>query len=1461
MKEVLTVVITLAMILTSFPQDVIAAGLEGDDLILSEEVISEAEEAVSADTTTLSGSEVELVELKFAPSEDVTEIKYREYDPQGDPVGSEVTLTGSLLSSNCLIKKGDSVSITSIICGTPETDGAYFKRITVGDREIGTYGIVDSDEYYEYDGDDEYEYEYEDYSVDLGTIDSDSTVSVATARFPLSDIVFNTESENGVTISVSIYERDIIDIDGVEYVNASMLVDQYDYILSVIWLANVNNPDPLWHYIIKPLFSYEIEGFMSEEKEVSWYDDSYYGFLSGKAVIEAAFSGRKLTAYIGLEKTGYKKQSVKILRNTRSVDDKPEDVSVRMSGEPVHWTDNDGYGEYGYWISYGRSADVTVKPTDGYTLRKVCYLSDKTYNELSGNDAEKYAAITADKAPGGVTVVEAENGTASFTISDIMDCYRVFAVETENYVLKVNSGGKNADTGKPIDVSYNAGSRPEISVVYGSIPQDLSLGRVSANVVSDDGSSVDVTAAVFGEITSESTSLTFDPSDVSVRGRRVNVSISKDEAGSDPGYDFSLTFVVSNPITADTVSLTGDVTNVLGTETRVSLQTGKDYKPGSVGVRVEGADVLDARMSEDGKEVTIRSSLTRKNADEIKALLANHGLKLVLYDVNDQDSVISQNKLTVTAEQVTDTDLSEGVIAIAGADSISLDLSKIKLSAPDAEGLYYEVKAVTTMDTSELKREVRAMVPATAKKYEIVLANNDDSFEPDPITYTVTARLMQVTTGTAGVEAVTDDTVASTASGRQFAKSVSTVQDGTFPTGISIKANKDKNVTGRLFDTVDEDLPIGTVIYDRIGKESPKVQRIRRVEIDGVEDPDVVYENNGTVYINPYNAGEGKHSIVAYAVEPGGMDVATGAFSVNVKEGISRENDYWISAPDNIYKPVNKAVKLKPEIRHSYRIANKIRGKVEWSLVTGKEKPWEQLDFKGIRINKKGTVTIDKDVTIPDEGISFTILARPKDYPGNTNYLAKDVEVHAVSEPPAFIRFKSGFKLTDGASYTSNEINGLLGAYDSYGNPINDIEFSVSGLKSKINIYGIENYYADKANIKKVTVTAAKTDGSGLKKTVTFKIKSADMIADLTDGNGKSLISSLSAGSIAEVTNSLGAGKPMTLNVGKSGLTDHKIKVTGGKKKAYMIPILMRFSDMVLVDQHYTITPTAPVTVISLTEKATGKVTRITVKNTMITSNKAKTNVTGYDKYDNKGNILNALYFANDEEYAASGSGNKVTYTVKSGKKPLTGKVHVSVSDYALKDVFDANAQKNTAITEDADGEYTITTDKDGRFDIDYWNVTCEDAPDEASFFIPTGTYSFEVTPVDDAGVPVAGPATFKFKAKAAPKASVVLKAGTFRNFTTLANILFKKQKNIVADSVIFTGTLGNNTKGKISSFRTTFAVENGKLICKRAVRPDEEKSITGWVQYTWTGLDGSTGSACTKVTVKAPGNGKIKPE
>ncbi|MCR5356758.1 MAG: hypothetical protein K6E63_05065 [Lachnospiraceae bacterium] len=1483
LKQVLTVALSAAMILTSVPQGIMAAELD-KEAVADREIaaaLDQVPEVVADETdpvptledgglqdTLISdeGSDFSVdgeadtvsedVVIKFDISPEVTEIRYMEFDRYGSKaVGSEVVLSGESLTGECKIKRGDRIDIIGITCGDPEADLTYFKTVTLPNGEHFWVNSVSPFN-----------------AIETKAIDEDATIEIRVARLPISDIEFVCDSVDGVTAQMEIYPAYITEDGGVRYVDASTV----EMVSNIAMTIGVNDEDKANIFRVKGVLQYEIAG--KSKGELSVLSDARRQFFNIPAtvLIDAAEAGAKIIVRAEIEKLGYRREAVRVFRGS-DTDKKPEGVVVKAGSDILTWHNNNYETDYGYWSAYGEDVSVVVNSRDGYTLRKVCYLTEAAYKAMSGTDDEKYAAITAAESLAGVTVVTPENGLARFTINGIDDSYRVFVVEDGDYIVKVNEN--ELAFGETVNVAYNIDEaiRPVVSVLKDGKPQDLSLAKLSANVVSEGGTAVDVTADVFGTVSEGDQSVTFDPSSDKVRGKSVNVSITKGASGTDDGYALAFVFAVGGPISPETVSFESDVENILGTETTVTLKAGSDYVPGTLGVEVTGADDLPvaAWMTADGTGVTVKSRVTGEDTTAVKSLLSSNSLGLKLYDLNDPSkAAINECSLNVTAAQVTDTALSGNIIITTDNDTVNFDFAGVQMDCKEADGLYYEISLVRKGESDSLVEEATRIEPATVKGCGIILAKTDDSYEPESIAYDVKVRLIQSTNPDIYFfdTVVEEDIVA--CSNKYLNEEAKTVPGGTFPIGISFVQTKDKAVLGRLYDTLDEEVKIGTVVFDKIGKEYPTVQRINYIYIDGIINMEAAYFQKGPeIYVNPAKAGAGKHTVYIYAVEPAGCSVYT-SFEFTVNKGIQ---SIYIDAPYDVYKPAGKKVTVNVKAncydKKSYYIPA-ADVKLSWSLAS--DKKGTPLEYPGVSI-KDGVITFEKDFVIPEDGFKMFVFAKAADYVGNetTGYFPfydeyPDMTVHATADPIEHITLGNR-ELIDGASYTTAQFLGNFAAYDSSMRSISNVRFTVKGLKSKKNSSGTY-YLVDKPNIKKVTVTAERTDGSGLKKSVTVNIKGNANIQGIIYDDSHLYIAAGSNNTSVKAENRLSAGRTMYLYVTSigNGIFDHSVKVTGAKKK--LSPEESGTGTVRLQVPVYAITPTAPVTTIKLTEKATGEYAEFTINNTMINGAKASTSVKGSNKVDfsygsgkikskdNKGNIYNALYFANAAAYESMGSCNRVTYTVKCGKGADAKKVRLRVDDWRLTDVF----SKNAGLTRVSDGEYEVPL-TNGQFVIDYaFKLQGNGNPEGATFYVPAGKYSFDVTPLDENGVVVGKRTTVKFKAAPAPAFNVVINGKPLKNFVSQCDIQLEKAANVAIKNgepcVEFTRVYGINQKGKISSFKSTFAVSGNKLTCIKPVRADEEKSITGCIMGKVTGIDGKETPSQVVVTIKPPKGGKITP-
>ena len=191
--------------------------------------------------------------------------------------------------------------------------------------------------------------------------------------------------------------------------------------------------------------------------------------------------------------------------------------------------------------------------------------------------------------------------------------------------------------------------------------------------------------------------------------------------------------------------------------------------------------------------------------------------------------------------------------------------------------------------------------------------------------------------------------------------------------------------------------------------------------------------------------------------------------------------------------------------------------------------------------------------------------------------------------------------------------------------------------------------------------------------------------------------------------------------------------------------------------------------------------------------------------------------------------------------------------------------------------------DENGAFTVDYSFTILNAEPGDPTFRMPAGKHTFTVTPVEEVegvGYIASGKtANVTLTAAPAPKAKVVISKTLFTDFVSMAPIGFKTMNNIAAirtfdaegkvttteTSAGFTDEMrGLNSGGKINKFADSFNIDNnlnhlngdyltliGELV--KDVDYTEKAGISGLIQYSWTNLDGSEGSAWAQITVKPP--------
>ncbi|MCR5503271.1 MAG: hypothetical protein K6F53_09695 [Lachnospiraceae bacterium] len=672
-------------------------------------------------------------------------------------------------------------------------------------------------------------------------------------------------------------------------------------------------------------------------------------------------------------------------------------------------------------------------------------------------------------------------------------------------------------------------------------------------------------------------------------------------------------------------------------------------------------------------------------------------------------------------------------------------------------------------------------------------------------------------------------------------------------------------------------------------------------------DRDVIRYENGSIYLTPSAAGAGadeqhpdligKIRIVAYAAEQNGGDI-TCSQTLTLNQGIS---NIMLQAPDKIYKAPGKkaSVKVKAAI---YPVTKPLPSKkLKWSFVESVEYNSYTLEIKsmgdpvsyGKNITiKNGTITIAKNYVIPEEGLTLYVCATAADYAGRTLKYAVPVKVHAQTQVPSYLTI-DGNMIENGSEYYSNEVNGAIVFLDAEMQSM-DASYTLKNLAARKNADG-SVYGADANKItNKASVKAKSTDGTNKTKTVEFTIKSdEDLKFDLLDASGESILKKTEEGYTA--TNGYPAGQYMTLYVtgAHDAMISHSLKQAGAKKISSGL-IYDPETHEYYPGTAYKLNPTARETVLTITDKTkNNEETVIRITNKLFAPKSVKTTVAASNPYrtwnakkkklitkDNGGKIFNTLYFDSAEAYENAGSINRVTYTVKKGGKPVNGGVVLYTKDDAMRGIISKHISSGAlagTVIGNIPGKFVVYTDANGKFTIDYagYDTEAADPEDpriadgESLFDIPEGTYSFTVTPVDEEASGIADTAVVKVKASSAPKAKVTMAKTQFKNFGSQDTIGFKTMDNILfignVSSAAFTGNeRGVNVKGHINRFRTVFATTaatggvDGKLTCIRAPKDYDDaytgkssNGMSGYVEYSWTNLDGSYGSAWAKVTVK----------
>ncbi|MCR5503293.1 MAG: hypothetical protein K6F53_09805 [Lachnospiraceae bacterium] len=672
------------------------------------------------------------------------------------------------------------------------------------------------------------------------------------------------------------------------------------------------------------------------------------------------------------------------------------------------------------------------------------------------------------------------------------------------------------------------------------------------------------------------------------------------------------------------------------------------------------------------------------------------------------------------------------------------------------------------------------------------------------------------------------------------------------------------------------------------------------------------------IELDPSGIPAGKYDLIVYAMQPMGMIVSSKT-SVTILQGIE---GIKVTTPSNtVYKKPKKAASLKAKI--SYEPEKPVSKKVKWYLVKPDYDPeggaprtedlFTGLNSRQISI-KNGQVTVRKDVVI-EKDLEFAIAAVPADYkhgPSNPA-IGRSETIRITTESPQpshiylipFASMNSGNRmfteLRSGADYpvgmfdpvlllrkdpfeedTDSEDAEMFFAgpelqeklkrgyclivTDKNGDILSDVTLKASGMTFK------DGMLSCSAPKKDVILTAVTTDGSGKSLSLKFNAVSGtnpkfslfsgkpgqapwEMTALTQSGMtaGLDTVTGLTVKDLKAENDS--DGSLYFVAATRDGNTvSHSLKVTGGK-------ILNKKTAATGKGAVYEIGPTAKDTVISYTDKTTGKQTKLTVENLLYSKSGTKVKVKG-----DKGKIFRKLAFEDEADYENGGRPNRVTYTVLKGKKPFAEgtMVRILISKDAgnLKEILKKNTEQYGNLRCDAKGNLIAVLDQKGCFTIDYrlgWDLD-----------LPAGKYALTLIPVDENGRALTKSVTVNIKPVDPPKAKIRLNTTALGKFGTAAALEFANSENVIRKDgkpVVSIAAnmqlLGVNTKGKISNFGNCFVVDLSDedvpvLKLKRALTATDgytgkpgKKSITGYLPVTGRLLNGEYATQYLKVTVK----------
>lgn len=1227
----------------------------------------------------------------------------------------------------------------------------------------------------------------------------------------------------------------------------------------------------------------------------------YYYAVPAKTLAEAAFAttaGITIAAYG--ESSGYQTQALTIVSSNGSGD--IENPVVISGGSVVDLMGGT------YALSYNKAANVKLEPATGFEIVRVGYMTTSAHKKLADKSISDADMFTLEKYQTYRTDVSAaEDGTANVSFDNVTEPMYIYVATKPKYALTlqavditVEAAGKN---GYETTSDYNFGQA--LVLRNGADVVDLTdetLYKVTATIPDGD-STKDVKSTVL--TIDAPTGIRFSGSNSEVQGKKVTVKITPAAADS-PLATYTIVFDNNKAVTTEDVKFAAEGKAIaayqLGTEVPTPIHKGGNFDSSRVSLLVTDNSnstigTVTAKFSSDYNNVIIS---TKANGDTKGLIGTTVKVKIV---EKLSTTVIDTLTVNVVASQVT-----AGTFTFAAegeADSIALTFGDTNFYTA-TDNLYYLVTATATTTPTSFESTITKLIPATYTSYSLDLTDgSSEAYETDAFTYNLTAQLVQTVPGDNGEYVVGKNIAIRTADA--LTATATTVANGTYPT--SMKFVKSSAAPKKIVSTMDKDILLGNVTYVTAGGTDATVKKLKKVVItnkagneivNSADNRDAVYFSNDYIFINPAEVadkgGIGNLSLIAYAVEPKGVDV-TVKTAVSIGQGVERMN---ITAPVRVYRQAGKKATIKPVVGYLNVDGDTIKPAVKtvtWSLVES-ELDTTPVTVSGVSINaKSGAITVD--ATAPTTNTTLYVCATATDAAGFIEQNVTAVkEILVTCEANQADKIMLGdLELEEGGSYYSNQLFGALKAYDADMEVV-ESTFTVKGLTAiktgKVITGARVTKVGTAAKPLAASVTATAADGSKTKKTVNFTIKTdKDLNYVVTDYAGNVIMSGDKETEEKTGTNSFGYGKYMKLTISgdEGAMVDHKFAVQGAKKvESY--PAYDIDADEYQIGTTYVLSPNSDTTTVRInntelvltiknaaipTKKTASKVaTAVTASNKYVTGYNASKNKNTVIEKDAKGAIFNYMAYHNHDDYAAAGSPNTVTYTVNVAKAPYkSGKVLISTDNDWLEGILRNDQNFNS----EGKGDYIVDLSGDGQFTINY----VDDG--DGDFYIPKGSYKFSVTPVEDNDgnyVAAGKTANITVKAAPAPKANVAMNKTSFTGFTSSADVGFKTQTNIVvkstevdgkvtyAPSALFGELKGSNNKGNISKFATVFSIaqaNSGKLTCIKAPNGYDvdytnkpSGGIAGYVELKWTNLDGTSGSKFVKVTVKPASKGEIKP-